>query len=860
LTPARLLGLLLRWTLKPTGEAMAEYRFDRFVVEPERRRLLIDGAQAKIGARAFDVLLALIEKRRRLATKQELFEQVWPNVTVEEGNLQVQIFALRKLLGADAIVTIPGHGYQFTVLIEGDEASADSLAPTPIPHTSRALRGNLPLLPPSLYGREKDAAALKALIAKHRLVSVVGPGGIGKTRLVQLLAHEWRGVERDGVWLVELATIETAELTAPTVAQVMGHVIGPRENPLDSLAEALRDRELLLVLDSCEHVIDAVADLASAVLAQAPNIRLLITSQEPSRLAEEQTYRLGPLSVPTEADLNVAIGHGAVALFVARAQSADAHFALEEDNVGAVVETCARLDGVPLAIELAAARVALLGVHGVRRMLDERLLLLAGGSREAPARQRALSATLEWSYGLLSDDEQYVLDQLGVFIGSFSLPLALALLSDERIHAWAALEHLSTLIEKSLVMVEPGEPPRYRLLESTRSFALQRMAAKGLTIATRRKLALALAAALRSGGFKRSPLALAASFAPDVAHLRAATAWATGPDGDREIAIELAAESSHVWYAVGANDEGANLFRTVEPWVDASTRRALAARFWLSRSRLYSAAIRTVAEEAMKAADTFRALGDRELLFNALLNATLQFNRSGHPDAAKTALAEAKMLIDPSWPRWTCVAYEFAVGSLHYWTSEPERARARLIEALELNSGDDGDTAQREQIELLLLGCDLVLRRSFDVVRSGRDMLERERPPLRGFNRAVTQCFVVAALAQIGELTKAESALRAALPQVRRALGTARTTLCYIAFLAAQQGRHVEAAQLVGAIDALQPPGSMILAPPNRACLEEASALALEALGESAFHRLVQEGRALSEDSAVALGLPARLS
>ena len=274
--------------------------------------------------------------------------------------------------------------------------------------------------------------------------------------------------------------------------------------------------------------------------------------------------------------------------------------------------------------------------------------------------------------------------------------------------------------------------------------------------ATRRKLALALVAVLRSGGFKQSPLALAAGFAADIAHLRAAAAWAVGPDGDREVAIELAAETTLVWFAVGANDEGAGLFRTVEPWVDETTPAALAARFWLGATGLYSAATRMVGEEAMKAADTFRELGDRESLFKALFGGALQFNRAGKPEAAAAALAEAETLLDPAWPRWTRVIYEFAVGSLHYWSGDPARARVRLAAIQTMNSGEEGEPIQREQIELMLLGCDVALGRPFDVVRFGREVLERERPRVTGFNRAVAQCFIVAALAKIGEVTKAE--------------------------------------------------------------------------------------------------------
>jgi hypothetical protein len=258
----------------------------------------------------------------------------------------------------------------------------------------------------------------------------------------------------------------------------------------------------------------------------------------------------------------------------------------------------------------------------------------------------------------------------------------------------------------------------------------------------------------------------------------------------------------------------------------------------------------------MRAADTFRELGDRESLFKALFGGALQFNRSGKPEAAAAALAEAETLLDPVWPLWTRVVYEFAMGSLHYWSGDPARARVRLAKAMELNSGEGGDPIQREQIELVLLGCDLALGRCFDVVRSGREVLEQEPPRVTGFSRAVTQCFVVVALARIGELTKAEAALRAAVPQMRRAVGTARTTLCYIAYLLAQQGRHADAARLVGAADALTPPGSMILPPPIRACREDAAALALEALGEVEFRRLALEGSGLSEDEAVTLGLP----
>jgi DNA-binding winged helix-turn-helix (wHTH) protein len=282
-------------------DAISEHRFDRFVVEPGRRRLLVDGEPAKIGSRAFDLLLALIERRNRVVSKNELLGLVWPDATVEEGNLQVHIFALRKLLGAGSVATIPGRGYQFTAPIDGRD---------PFLHTARdaqtcaeiaAQSGNLPLQLPPLYGREADASALKASIARHRLVSVIGPGGIGKTRLAQAVAHDLRGAQRDGAWLVELAPIEQPELAIPTVARVLGRTLAPKDRPLDALVEVLCNEELLLVLDNCEQLIGAVAEIAQAILANAARVRLLVTSQAPLRLVDEWVHRLGSLAVPANA-------------------------------------------------------------------------------------------------------------------------------------------------------------------------------------------------------------------------------------------------------------------------------------------------------------------------------------------------------------------------------------------------------------------------------------------------------------------------------------------------------------------------------------------------------------------------------
>ena len=307
-----------------------------------------------------------------------------------------------------------------------------------------------------------------------------------------------------------------------------------------------------------------------------------------------------------------------------------------------------------------------------------------------------------------------------------------------------------------------------------------------------------------------------------------------------------------IWHVLGINDEGAGLFRTVEPWVDASTPAAVAAKFWLSRAKLYPSATRTAAEDALKAADIFRTLGDRENLFDALTDAVSQFNYAGDFVAAERALAEAEKFLDPQWPSWTRARFALVASSASYWAGQAAEARRRLRTALDLSS-DSGDASQTEWIEMMLVGCDVALRNSHDALRVGRETLERANPPIRGFNRAVLENFVSAALVQIGELAEAESSLRAALPHTRHALGTARTTLCYVSFLLARQGRCADAAQLLGAVDALRPPGAAILAPPNRVCYDDAAAIAARSLGSTEFARLKAEGRMLSEEAAVAL-------
>ncbi len=350
--------------------------------------------------------LALTERRERIVSKNELLDVVWPGLVVEENNLQVQIWALRKLLGADVIATIPGRGYKFTAVLEGDRKpmpaqAAEGTAPSapPAARTPTNLPAELPL-----YGREADVQAVQRLVHEHRLVTITGAGGIGKTRLGQTVAHALRDSFAQGVWLIELAPLADPALVAASVAQVLGHQLRSTSAPLAELVMLLESQRVLLVIDNCEHLVEVVSPLAELLLGEAPGVHMLVTSQEPLRLPDERLYRLGTLGVPGEGEpvnAGQALEHGAVRLFVERTHALDARFVLDERNVQAVIDICGRLDGLALAIEMAAARVPALGVEGVRERLGERLRMLTAGSRIALRRHQTLRAALDWSHGLL---------------------------------------------------------------------------------------------------------------------------------------------------------------------------------------------------------------------------------------------------------------------------------------------------------------------------------------------------------------------------------------------------------------------------------------------------------------------------
>ena len=473
----------------PGRRAVHALVFGRFRFVVHSRELSADGTPIALGSRALEVLSVLVEAGGELVTKDELLSRVWPTTIVEENNLQFQISSLRKALGPDRdlIRTVSGRGYRFVgeIALEAprapnlDKRAFDQPEATIIELHPRMSAGNLPAPASDIVGREAHLHDLSALVTANRLVTLVGAGGIGKTRLAIELARRLQPTF-DSVCVAELGALSDPGLVPGAVASALG--LGGGAISPARLAASLGARPHLLVLDNCEHVVEAAASIAETLLHACASLRVIATSREPLRAEGEWVYRAPPLDVPPEGeeDLEFVLQHSAARLFIERMRAAAPSTPLAATAAGAVTKICRRLDGIPLAIELAAARAAVLGVEALAARLDDRLSLLTDGRRTAPPRHQTLRATLDWSHELLSELERVVMRRLAVFAGDFTREAAALASGFGEVSAAKALQCLESLVAKSLVAADLSAPsPRYRLLETMRAYAIDKLAESG---------------------------------------------------------------------------------------------------------------------------------------------------------------------------------------------------------------------------------------------------------------------------------------------------------------------------------------------------------------------------------------------
>ena len=541
---------------EPEARSFGPFRLDRAA-----GRLLKDGQPLALPPKPWAVLVYLAERPGRLVGKDELLDAVWGHRHVTDSVLRVTINSLRSALGDDPaspryIETAARRGYRFVAPVEvlGTKAhpapvtptarvpaSAPAPSPNPgwhAPDGALTGHGNLPAATATLVGRDTAVADLRALLAAHRLVTVLGPGGVGKTQLALSAAR--LDPPPDGVWLVRLEGLADAGPLLDTVARTLS--LGANASrSVQALAQALAPLSLRLVLDNAEHLVDALAPLVAQTLADAPGVQILVTSQIPLRVGGEGLLPLQPLTVPAEGEAADPARHTAVALFIERLRAQRPAYAPEAGELADIGALCRLLDGLPLALELAAARVPLLGTAGVLSRMSDRFALLSRGARDAPQRHRTLRQALEWSFGLLGEDERRVLRRLSVLAGSFTPAMAAVVAGNDGDAEWAVLDALQNLQDHSLLASDTAHAePRLRQLESVRALAAEQLRDAGEEAATRTRLAEAMRDRFRAAQaqFTRTPLLhWLPPLRPEADNLRLAMAHVVG-----QVAAELAAE------------------------------------------------------------------------------------------------------------------------------------------------------------------------------------------------------------------------------------------------------------------------------------------------------------------------------
>jgi non-specific serine/threonine protein kinase len=765
-----------------------------------------------VGPRAFNLLVALAERAGKLVSKDELLDLVWPNLVVEENNLQVQVSALRKILGADAIATVPGHGYRFTLDLTREVVEPALLAPS--------TKHNLPQQVTSFVGRVRVLTEVKEALGKTRLLTLVGFGGFGKSRLSLQVAASLKNDYPDGVWFVEMAPLTDARLVPQAVASVLGVREEAGHPVVEALLKQVKDRQLLLIVDSCEHLVHACAELASQLLQAGPHLKILATSRERLNVAGETMYPVLALAMPEPHQaitLEAFTQYEAVRLFIDRAAAAQPAFQLTQQTAMAVADICHRVEGIPLAIELAAARMRTMSVENLAERLNDRFRLLTRGDPTAAPRLQTLRALIDWSYDHLTDHERALFRRLAVFVGGWTLDAAEAIGASDDVDAVEVLDLLSELIEKSLVTME-AEGRRYRLLDTVREYAQERLDESGEGDGTRAQhLAFYLAFAEKARPQFLGPEqgTWFTRFDLERDNFLAAHAWCGHTEDGAALGLRLVYAMSLYWIHRGGLELGYRVTLEALARAPAQVRSLARCRGVYIAAQIASCMgdymeSQKYGEESLSIA---REIGDGERITIALMSLALQFVSQGRRPEARRNIEEALTIARR-------LEQKILLGSV-------------LGQLAELNRADgDLDTAEPLYEEALALA--------------------REFGELRGVIVQLLNLASVSIARGSGERPRGMLLEALAIVEQIGSKVLGASVLQIAAGLAAFIGEWRRAAQLHGAATALCEQIGYHVDPTDEAFVVPLISEAREALGEPAFAAAEATGRALSYDTALA--------
>jgi non-specific serine/threonine protein kinase len=826
--------------------ALGRLRFDRFELQLDERRLLADGRAAPLRGHAFSLLAVLVERPGHLITKAELLQRVWGKVVVEENALQAHISALRKVLGATAIATVPGQGYRFALEVRPVPAPAEAVP---------ALAHNLPQALTSFIGRGREIEAILERLSSGRLLTLTGAGGIGKTRLALQVA--WGSLHRypGGVWLVELAPLGDPSLLIQAVARALVVEAKPGQAIDEAVLDWLRPRRMLLVLDNAEHLLEACARLVERFLKQCAGLTVLATSRERLGVGGEATYRVPSLSLPAGRADEDLLGCEAARLLIDRARLMRPDFEVKGSEVGTLASVCRRLDGIALAIELAAAQLRMMSLESLSRRLDDRFRILTSGARTALPRHQTLRALIDWSHELLSDAEKTLLRRVSVFAGGWTMEAAERVCAGEDVDGAQVWALLSSLSDKSLVIVDTGsEQQRFAMLETVRCYAQDRLVGAGereMLHARHLRYVIDMASGLESTNSDARVQQTMQTLEAEHGNLRAALAWCEGEPTRTLDGLRLAAQLNWFWWSRGHFVEGRS-------WLD----RLLANAPPGERGEVIAAALHTSgalaihdhdaaagAARLQQATALWRELGNLPQLARSIGTLADFHQNTGNSAAARVnymeALSIARALDNPR----SVANALIGLSSVERASGDPAAAEALLVQALPV-ARTVGMWV--EGVVCQLLGTVIHARGDLEAAQ-GMFLIATEK--LREFGDVDTAAFSHLLLAQVyqdkQDLASARAHLQRALRHSPQGLVNQLDWLVICAGLISALAGPQCAARLWGCLqrhDEAKPSASLRWTRPRRQTLEAA---ARRALGDdAAFDRAWQEGRSWSLDEA----------